>query len=135
MNQLQCACLIALNEHRLLLVRIRDNKKWYLPGGKIEAGESPEQALVRELAEELNIKVLPKTVRYLTTVVGPAYRQPGKVELICFSADWQGEIFPSAEISEVAFLDWRHRKLLAPAVEKLCDEWLDSKYEIYDVLQ
>ena len=30
---------------------------WEFPGGKIELGETPERALVREIEEELNVKI------------------------------------------------------------------------------
>jgi 8-oxo-dGTP diphosphatase len=45
---------------RILICRRRADDshafKWEFPGGKLEAGESPEQALARELREELDIR-------------------------------------------------------------------------------
>ena len=39
---------------------------WEFPGGKVEKGETPEQAIVREIEEELNAKI--KIQQYFDTI-------------------------------------------------------------------
>jgi mutator protein MutT len=47
---------------RILICRRRGDQdhagKWEFPGGKVEAGEEPKEALVRELREELDIEAV-----------------------------------------------------------------------------
>ena len=52
------AALIVRDNKILICQRTRHQTmplKWEFPGGKIEPGEKPEQALVRELEEELGL--------------------------------------------------------------------------------
>jgi ADP-ribose pyrophosphatase YjhB (NUDIX family) len=120
---IKCACLVKKENNKLLLVRVRDNKHWYLPGGKIEQDEKASETLKRELLEELNIKLIPESIQYLYTVTGPAYNEKAVVDLVCFSADWEGEIQPKAEISEVSWIEYKDKNLLAPAVLELIKNW------------
>jgi 8-oxo-dGTP diphosphatase len=63
---------------------------WEFPGGKIEPGESPQQALVRELAEELGIHA---EVGPAVTRIRHHYRHGGAVDLQFFAVRaFTGEI-------------------------------------------
>jgi 8-oxo-dGTP diphosphatase len=64
--------------------------KWEFPGGKMEPGESAEQALVRELEEELGISA---TAGTRVAHIRHAYRNGGSVDLQFFVVHhFQGEI-------------------------------------------
>lgn len=44
---------------KILLMRRSDNGLWVMPGGQMEVGETPAQAVVREVVEETGIRCVP----------------------------------------------------------------------------
>ncbi len=64
------ACALIDVDGRILLAQRPEGKAlaglWEFPGGKLEVGERPEDALIRELAEELGIVVKPACLAPLT---------------------------------------------------------------------
>jgi 8-oxo-dGTP diphosphatase len=64
------ACALVDADGRVLIAERPEGKAmaglWEFPGGKIESGERPEDALIRELREELGIDVKPACLAPLT---------------------------------------------------------------------
>jgi 8-oxo-dGTP diphosphatase len=65
------AACVLLNEARELLIAKRPLGRplaglWEFPGGKVEQGEEPEEALIRELKEELGIEIARADLEPLT---------------------------------------------------------------------
>lgn len=91
---IQVAVGVLLAEHGKFLLTTRPEGKaysghWEFPGGKIEAGETIEQALVRELHEELGIHVSQVSLWRTEQIDYPH----AWVQLhFCKVTQWQGEL-------------------------------------------
>lgn len=84
---------------------------WEFPGGKLEAGESPEECLVRELAEELGVSVRPGSI--LEVVF---HRYPEKSVLLLFYSCSLPEGEPEPRAIDCEELLWVERERL-PTLE------------------
>ncbi len=82
------AAVIERSDRRLLIGQRRRNDtsplKWEFPGGKVESGETPEQALNRELKEELGAAIQ-KCVP-IGRVVHKYTETPEELEILFFAA-------------------------------------------------
>ena len=91
------ACALIDADARVLLARWPEGKSmaglWEFPGGKVESGEPPERALIRELAEELNIDVTESCLAPFT-FASHAYRDFHLLMALYLCRTWSGELRP-----------------------------------------
>ncbi|MBD8192216.1 NUDIX domain-containing protein [Pseudomonas fluorescens] len=100
------AALLIGADGRTLLVRKRGTQAFMQPGGKIDAGEQPAEALARELFEELNLRIDPNAAAYLGNFSAPAANEPGfTVDAELFQVQIDVPVAPAAEIEEVRWID------------------------------
>jgi 8-oxo-dGTP pyrophosphatase MutT (NUDIX family) len=130
-EQIDKLAWIRIEQGRLLCARSRGRDAFFLPGGKREAGESDQEALAREVREELTVSLKMDTVRFLRTFEAQAHGQPEGVvvRMTCYEADYEGSLEPSAEIDEIAWLDWSDRPRLS-LVAQLIVDWLREERRI-----
>lgn len=129
---LPTAGLVVVRGNKLLLAYSKNKKAWYLPGGKIEDGESSLDTLQREIFEELTIKLDSERLKYYCHITAPAYGELPHIimEQDCFLYELNEKIEPKNEIDEVKFFDsemYQSEPAQVPGVLKVFDKLTKDK--------
>ncbi|MEL4374516.1 NUDIX domain-containing protein [Brucella cytisi] len=100
------AAIVRDEAGRFLLVRKRGSEIFFQPGGKIDAGEQPETALIREIEEELGIRIAESQLSYAAKMSAPAANElDATVEAKLFHLTLKEGQVPAAS-SEIEELIW-----------------------------
>lgn len=100
------AALIDDGAGRLLLVRKAGTPCFMQAGGKIEPGEDPAAALIRELDEEIGLRVDVDDLRPVGRFAAAAANEPGhRIDATVFHLRSTHVPVPAAEIEEAIWVD------------------------------
>jgi 8-oxo-dGTP diphosphatase len=113
--------LILDSEDRVLLVRAA-NGRFYLPGGRIEPGETPEQALAREVEEECGLSVR------VTEPLGEAFQPAFDGSVMLHACYWRAEIVGLAHDEPEHQLLWTPPGEAPPRLHRAADASAITSY-------
>ena len=123
-NLIETVAWVHVADGRILCARSRGRDVFYIPGGKLEPGETELDALIREVKEELTVDLVPETARHVGTYGAQAHGQADgvAVTMSCYTADYQGMPVASSEIAELGWFGYSDRGRVAPVDQLLFDD-------------
>ena len=115
---------IEVKDRKVLETQSFGKDKWYIPGGKREEGESDEQALIREIKEELLVDIIPSSIKHYGTFEAQAHgKSEGTVvRMTCYTGEYEGVLSPSAEVEKLDYFDYSKRNEVSPVDQLIFDD-------------
>lgn len=104
MRPIKVVCGIIWKENKVFIARRKPGRSlagfWEFPGGKLEENEEPEPALLRELEEELGMKI------NISEFFGSQVHQyeTFSIELIAYTCEFISASYQLTDLDEIAFV-------------------------------
>jgi len=119
---------IEIKDKTILSTKSYGKDKYYLPGGKREPGETDEQALCREIKEELCIDLNKDTLKFVGEFQANAHGHSVDtfVKMTCYMADYTGTLKADSEIEEIRWLKYADKDITSE-VDHLIFDFLKEK--------
>jgi 8-oxo-dGTP diphosphatase len=111
--------LCIIRDNRLLVQEEEGETLYLMPGGRPEAGETPEQTLLREIKEELGVELDKNSLRLLGSFEDAAAgRDDAIVHIELYLGDFSGELQPCSEVKRLVWFGKNDdRNKLAPVTQ------------------
>ncbi len=115
---------IDVKDRKVLETLSKGKDTWYIPGGKRESGESDEQALIREVKEELSVNLIPETLALYGVFETQAHGKPEgtMVRMTCYTGKYTGTLTPSAEVGLMDYFSFSQKHLTSPVDHLIFDD-------------
>ncbi|WP_339919922.1 NUDIX domain-containing protein [uncultured Flavobacterium sp.] len=131
MKEIDKIAFIEIQKGKILSTKSKGKTKYYIPGGKRENGESDEQTLIREIAEELSVAIIPNTAKYIGTFSAQSDGEKEGINVImtCYKAKYSGTLKANSEIEEIKWLNYNDLDIISE-VDKKIFSFLNEKGEL-----
>ena len=125
MKQIDKLAWIELKDKSILMTKSKGKEISYIPGGKREIGETDEQALLREIYEELSVSIDESTLKYIGIFEAQAHGhlEGTTVKMTCYSGDYVGQLKASSEIEKIKWYKYADKDKVG-WVDKLIFDYL-----------
>ena len=119
---------IEIKDKSILSTRSKGKTVWYIPGGKREQGETDHEALIREIDEELTIKLVENSLAFFGEFWAQAHghQEDTQIRMRCYTGLYLNEIKAASEIEEIRWLNYTDRHKVSP-VDTVIFDYLFEK--------
>ena len=128
MKEIDKLALIDFRNRKILSTRSKAKNTYYIPGGKREGNESDEDALIREIKEELSVDLDRNSLKFFGVFKAQAHGQAEGiiVKMTCYTGTYTGELQANSEIAEIVWLEHKD-KINSSPVDNIIFDYCKEK--------